>query len=83
VTRAEAVCGLIATGLPLSEQQAVRDRRKAIRLVETPSEPPEEDAEPERLARQMAPLRARLLDPRDAFVVAVVHVGLEWSKALS
>jgi hypothetical protein len=39
--------------------------------------------EPERLARQTAPLRARLVDPRDAFVVAVVHVGLEWSKELN
>jgi hypothetical protein len=38
VTRAEAVRDLIATGLPLSEEKAVRARRKAIKLVKEPDE---------------------------------------------
>ena len=35
VTRAEALRHLIETGLPLSEAKAVRERRKAIKLVKS------------------------------------------------
>ena len=38
VTRAEAVRDLIATGLPLSEEKAVSERRAAIRVVKKPDE---------------------------------------------